>query len=181
MTSKTQTYKVTAQGLEVAYVSTGSKAAAVKIPAAVKINGYTYKVTSIEAGAFKNNKKMTSVTIGKNVSAIGKAAFSGCGKLKKVTLGNKVTSIGASAFAGCKALKSAALGTGIKKIGKEAFKGDSRLTKITIKSARLSSVGKNAFKGISAKAKIKVPKKQLTKYRKLLKAKGQGKKVKITK
>lgn len=181
LTSKTQTYKVTAQGLEVAYVSTGSKAAAVKIPAAVKINGYTYKVTSIEAGAFKNNKKMTSVTIGKNVSAIGKAAFSGCGKLKKVTLGNKVTSIGASAFAGCKALKSAALGTGIKKIGKEAFKGDSRLTKITIKSARLSSVGKNAFKGINAKAKIKVPKKQLTKYRKLLKAKGQGKKVKITK
>ena len=201
---KTEKYKVTKQKSTVAYVSTSSKAATVKIPESIKIDGYTYKVTSIEDNAFKNNKKMTSVTIGKNVTTIGKAAFSGCTKLKKVTLGAnvvtigdsafkgctklanmtlgaKVTTIGESAFAGCKGLKSVTLGTGIKKIGKEAFKGDSKLSKVTIKSTKLSSIGKNALKGINAKAKIKVPKKQLKKYQKLLKSKGQGKKVKITK
>lgn len=45
----------------------------------------------------------------------------------------------------------------------------------------VKSVGKNALKGIKLTAKIKVPAKKLTAYKKLLKGKGQGKKVKITK
>lgn len=43
------------------------------------------------------------------------------------------------------------------------------------------SVGKNAFKGIKANAKIKVPSKKLKAYKKILKNKGQGNKVKIVK
>lgn len=42
------------------------------------------KVTSIGASAFKGNKKVTSVSIGKNVSKIGKWAFANDKKLKKV-------------------------------------------------------------------------------------------------
>ena len=69
----------------------------------------------------------------------------------------------------------------LKKIGKETFKGNSKLSSITIKSTALKSVGKDALKGIQSNAKIKVPAKKLSAYKKLLKNKGQGKKVKITK
>jgi len=57
----------------------------VTIPATVKINGYTFKVTAVDKKAFYKNKKLESVTIGKNVKTIGKSAFAGCKKLKKIT------------------------------------------------------------------------------------------------
>lgn len=69
----------------------------------------------------------------------------------------------------------------VTKIGDKALKGCSKLKKITIKSKYLTSVGKQAFSGISKKAVIKVPGSKLTKYKKLLKNKGQNKTVKITK
>lgn len=58
------------------------KAKTVSIPATVKIRGKKYKVTQIAEGAFKNNKKVTKVTIGSNVSKISKNAFSGAVNLK---------------------------------------------------------------------------------------------------
>lgn len=69
----------------------------------------------------------------------------------------------------------------VTKIGDKAMKGCSKLKKITIKSRYLTSVGKQAFSGISKKAVIKVPGSKFTKYKKLLKNKGQNKTVKITK
>ena len=56
------------------------------MPDSIKINGATYKVTSIAKSAFKNNKKLKTVTIGKNVSKIGENVFSGCKKLKTITI-----------------------------------------------------------------------------------------------
>jgi hypothetical protein len=64
---------------------------------------------------------------------------------------------------------------------KQAFYGCKNLKTITIKSIGLKTVGKEAFKGINAKATIKVPAKKLSSYKKLLKGKGQGSKVKIVK
>ena len=48
-------------------------------------------------------KKLTTVTIGKNIKSIGKNAFYGCGKLKKITIKTtKLTAgaVGAGAFKG---------------------------------------------------------------------------------
>ena len=78
-------------------------AKAVTIPATVKINGKSVPVTTIAPNAFKGMKKLTSVTIGKNVKKIGKNAFNGCKKLKKVTFKTtKLTAktVGAGAFKG---------------------------------------------------------------------------------
>jgi hypothetical protein len=61
------------------------------------------------------------------------------------------------------------------------FAGDSKLKAITIQSKKLNKVGSGALKGISKKAKIKVPSAKLKNYKKLLKGKGQGSKVKIVK
>ncbi|HCT90862.1 MAG TPA: hypothetical protein DF613_05715 [Lachnospiraceae bacterium] len=151
-------YKVTKAKSAVEFAKAPGTAASVSVPDTVKINGITYKVTSIAANALKGNRKVTKVTIGKNVTSIGKNAFNGCKELSKVTLG-----------------------TGVKKIAASAFQMCPKLKNITVKSTKLTSVGKNAFKGIHTAAKIKVPAKKLKAYKKLLKGKGQGKKVKIVK
>ncbi|MBQ8305288.1 MAG: leucine-rich repeat protein [Blautia sp.] len=94
-----------------------------------------------------------------------------------------VSAIALNAFKGVKKLKIVTIGKNIKTIGKNAFRNCKKLKTISIKTSKLSSskVGSNAFKVICSKATIKVPKKKLTTYKKLLKKKGIGKKVKITK
>ena len=93
----------------------------------------------------------------------------------------KVTSIGKKAFKSKKKLKSVTIGKNVKTIGASAFYKDGKLTKITIKSTKLTKVGSKAFFGINKKAKIKVPAKKLKAYKNVLKNKGQKKSVKIVK
>lgn len=140
-------------------------------------------VTTIGANAFSNCKKMTKVTLGKNITTIGKNAFGGCTMLSSVSLPFKLSKIEEKAFYKCTKLKSITIPAKVKKIGKNAFYGCKNLKRITIKTTNLTkkNVGSNAFKGINSKATIKVPKKKLTSYKKLLKAKGVGSKVKIKK
>jgi len=159
------------------------KAKTVSIPATVKIRGKKYKVTQISEGAFKNNKKVTKVTIGSNVSKISKNAFNGAIKLKTVTMGQNVTEIGAYAFKGCKVLTGITLPAKTTKIGDQAFSGCKKLKTITIKSSKITSkkLSKNAFKGITKVTTIKVPKKKVSSYQKLFKSKGLSSKVKVTK
>ena len=64
----------------------------------VKANGKTYKVTSIAKNAFKGNKKIKSVIVGKNVKKINSNAFYKCKNLKKITLKNKNIVFGNSCF-----------------------------------------------------------------------------------
>jgi hypothetical protein len=161
---------------EAVYIGPENKtAAAVNIPATVKLGGITYNVTSIEANAFKNNTVVKSVKIPSSVTTIGNNAFSGCKALKKVTIGANVTLIGNNAFAGCTSLKSVVIGKKVKEIGKKAFFNCKSLKKITVKSKVLQKVGKNAFKNIHKKAVIKAPKFEHN----LFKKKGQPKSVKI--
>lgn len=93
----------------------------------------------------------------------------------------RVKTIAANAFKGQKKLRSITISAGVTGIGIKAFYGCKNLKRIQIKTKALKNVGKNAFKGIHAKAKIKVPKAKLRMYKKLLRKKGQGKQVKITK
>ena len=80
---------------------TDKKARKLTIPATVKVKGVTYKVTSISDKAFKGNKKLTTVTIGSNVTKIGKEAFAGCKNLKKITVtAGKLKTISKNAFKG---------------------------------------------------------------------------------
>ena len=105
------------------------------VPAAVKIDGVSFKVTEISRNAFKNNKKLKQVTIGKNVTKIGANAFSGDKSLKKITI------------------KSAKL----KKAGKKAFKGIHAKCKIKVPKKKLSAY-KRLLKGKGQKAGVKITK-----------------------
>lgn len=96
-------YKVTTANKQVAVV--GLKAAAKKktsltVPASVKKNGKTLKVTAINANAFKGASKLKTVTIGKNVTTIKAKAFNGNKKLATVKTKGKLKTVKKNAFKG---------------------------------------------------------------------------------
>ena len=158
------------------------KASSVQIPKTVTLDGVTYKVTSVAANAFKNNKSLKKVTIGANITTIGKNAFYGCTKLKTVAMSNART-IGAKAFSGCTSLTKVALPAKTTSIGKQAFYKCAKLKTITIGTTKLTAktVGADAFKGVYAKVTVKVPAKAYSRYKKLLPSCGLSKKAKIVK
>ena len=129
---KKLTYKVTACSKKVKTVTViGSKKQlkSITIPATVTYWKMKFKVTEISKNAFKKQKKLTKVTIGKNVTKIGANAFYGDKKLSKVTIkGKNLKKIGKNAF---------------KKIKKSATfkvpKGKAKAYKNMLKKAKTSS------------------------------------------
>lgn len=103
-TSRGSYFTGDARSGEVCYFRAPKGAAgAFKIPDTVTLKGKKYKVTSIASSAFKNNKKLTKVVIGKNITAIGSKAFYGCKKLKTITIKStklKKKTVGMKAFQG---------------------------------------------------------------------------------
>lgn len=82
--------KVTGKAIEASFVGTASKTKkTISIPATVKYKGKTVKVTKVAKNALKNNKKVKSVTIGKNITTIEANAFYGCKNLKTITINSK--------------------------------------------------------------------------------------------
>ena len=79
-------YKVSKPGAEVILVRTSKTTKNVTVPAQIYAQGITYKVTSIGAKAFNNNKNLTKVTIGTNIVKINSNAFFNCKNLKTVTI-----------------------------------------------------------------------------------------------
>ncbi len=140
------------------------KSKTANIAATVNIGGVNFKITSIKANAFKNNKTMTKLVIGKNVTTIGDKAFYGCTKLKNATIGSGVKKIGKQAFYNCKAMKNLVIST-------------SKLKTSAIGSKAFTKMGASNYK----KLVVKVPKKQLSAYKKMLKKKGLSSKAKIKK
>lgn len=134
---KSAVYKVTksaAKGGTVTFVKPAKKTnKKFTVPASAKKDGITFTVTAIAKGAFKNNKKLASVVIGKNVKNIGANAFSGDGKLKKITVKSKV----------------------LKKVGKKALKGINAKCTIKVPKAKKAAY-KKIFKGKGQKASVKV-------------------------
>lgn len=73
------------------------------IPSVIPFNKSRYKVTAIGNNAFKSNKNLLKVEIGKNINSIGENAFSSCKNLKNIVIkSNKLTSgsVGKNAFKG---------------------------------------------------------------------------------
>lgn len=80
---------------------TNTKSKKQTVPNTVTIDGVKYKVTSISGSAFAKNKKVTKVTIGKNVTLIGKNAFKNCTKLTTIEIKSSVLNkVGANALKG---------------------------------------------------------------------------------
>ena len=117
----------------------------IKIYNTVTLGGKSFKITSVAPSVFKNNKKIKSVVIGKNVTKIGKDAFSGCTGLKKLTLGVNVKTIDKNSFSNCKKLSS-----------------------IVVKGKAIKTIKSGAFKKTAVKMTVKMPKKLDKKQRTVL-------------
>lgn len=130
------TYKVTKSATKngtVELAKVGKSTSNITIPNSVTIDGITYKVTSVSKNAFRNNKKLKKVTVGKNITKINANTFYGCKNLKTITI------------------KS----TNLKSIGKNAFKGISPKAKIKVPPKKLSYYKKLfAKKGLKSTVKI---------------------------
>lgn len=122
----------------------------ITIPSDVKYKDLTFKVDYIRSSSFRNLKKLESVSIGRNVTAIGPRAFQNCKMLSSVKIGKGVTGIGNYAFYG----------------------SEKKLKYVKIYSVKLSKVGKKAFYQSSSNGVMKVPSSKLSAYKKLLKDKG---------
>lgn len=132
----TNTFVVTnVKAKTVSYKGTkNKKATKITIPATVKSGKQVYKVTAIADNAFKNNKKIKTVVVGKNVRTIGKKAFYGCKNLKKITVQSSIIKkVGAKAFKGIN--KKAVIKVPSKKYKayKKVFKGKGQAKTVTIK------------------------------------------------
>ncbi len=125
---KYQVTKCTASVKQVAVTGASKKLASINIPATVKYNGMTFKVTAVNKKAFRKQTKLKSVTIGKNVKSIGSEAFSGAKKLAKIKFS----------------------GTALKTIGKNAFKSIKKNAVFQVKKSK-----KTYYKKLLKKAKTK--------------------------
>lgn len=142
----------------------------------IAVSGSSYSTTVIDGvqGVELRNfdTQKTTITIPDYITIKGKKypvisiqsnAFKKCKKLTKVVIGKNVRSIKPKAFYNCKKLKTIVIKT----------------KKLTMKR-----VGKKAFAGLYKKAQITLPKggfskKQKAVYKKILRARGVGKKAKI--
>jgi len=151
----------------------GDKAPVVKNGIKVTIKNIKYMVTSdddTKAARFMGvKKKNKSVTIPSAIKIQGDYY--------------KVKSIANGACKGNKKLQKLVIGNNVRKIGKNAFKNCRNLKNIKIKTKYLNQgkVKKDAFKGINKNAAVQVPEGKVKSYKKLIKAKGAGKKVQVKK
>lgn len=159
-----------APNAEPSAIPTAKPVAVVKVGQKVTAASVSYKVTSVSGSktvTVSGSKSAKNVVVPASIKINGKVY--------------KVTAIANNAYKGNKKLIKITIGSNISKIGKNAFSGCTSLKKITIKTTKLTSskIGKNAFKGINKKAVIKVPKSKVKAYKKIIKARGIGKSVKI--
>lgn len=125
--------EVNATGGTVMLVKRNSKKAKFVIPATIKSGNYTFKVTSIANKAFKGDKKLKKVVIGKNVQVIGKRVFEKAKNLRSITI------------------KSVSL----KKVGRSAFKGIHAKAKIKVPAKKLKAY-KRLLKKKGQKSSVKI-------------------------
>lgn len=129
-------YKVTSTAAKTVSVTgaVSKTAKAVTIPAAVTIQGASYKVTAVAKGAFQNNRKLAKAVIGANVKKIGAKAFYKDSRLKRIIVKSRV----------------------LKAAGKNALKGIAKNAVIKVPAAKYKAYAKLlAKKGQKRTVKIK--------------------------
>ncbi len=167
LTTATDTAKATVKirGLS----AEGKTKTSLTIAASVKWQATEYLITGINEKSFKNNKNLTSVKVGKNVTYIGKYAFQGMTSLSSVTIGSGVTKIKKYAFAGCKKLRKVTIPAKTTFIGEKAFQNCKALKAVIVNSKKISKINSNAFRYVKSGCYMVVPSGKKNTYKSLLK------------
>lgn len=104
----------------------------VVIPATITIQGSKYRVTEVGVSLYSNNKNITQLIIGKNVTKIMKQSFMNCSKLETITILSKK----------------------LKKVGSKAFEGIKKKAIIYVPSKKCKTAYKKLFKAYDYKIEI---------------------------
>ena len=135
-TKSQNAYKVTKSSSKngtVELTKSNKSKSSITVPNTITVDGIDYKVTSVSKNAFKDNKKLKKITIGKNVKTIGANAFYGCKNLKTIVIQS----------------------TQLKTIGKNTFKGIYSKAKIKVPKNRFKSY-KKLFNKKGLKKTVKI-------------------------
>lgn len=144
-------YRYLEDGIEIADCDTS--VVSVIIPE--KINGQPVK--SVGNDAFRECRRLTSISIPNGVTSIGDQAFYQCVNLTNIFIPNSVTSIGVGAFCDCRSLASILIPDGVTSIGASAFTLCIGLTDVSIPDS-VTSIGNGAFSYCSNLTSISIPK-----------------------
>ena len=129
-----------------------------RYPAASNLENYAIadEVYAIYSEAFKNAKKLKTVTIPNSVKEIRGLAFYGCTSLDNVVIPSSVTEIGGNAFRDCESITSVTISSGVEKIGGFAFYGCKLLKEIVIPES-VTVIGEAAFGDCKSIESILIP------------------------
>lgn len=126
------------------------------IPEEITHDNKTYKVISIDSGAFSCCTNLRSILIPNSITSIGTYAFRDCFNLRNIILPNSVISIGEYAFSGCRSLANIVIPNSVTSIGAHTFQDCLSLSDIKI-SDNLVSIDEYAFSGCQNLKKIILP------------------------
>lgn len=141
---------------EVAISKVNKSATTVTIPQKVKIEGNTYKCSTIGENAFKECENLTSVVIPNSITSIRKSAFDGCISLSSVSIPNSVSSIEDYAFRSCKSITSLVIPDNVTYIGDAAFASCLNMTSITLPN-NITSISKSMLGNCQNLLNITIP------------------------
>lgn len=153
-------FEVTARQGTVTITGYDGDGGEITLPQNVEIQGETLTVTGMNSNTsvFKNNKKITKVTIPEGYTSVSGEAFKGCTALTEINIPGSVNMIGYSAFEGCSSLSSVSFDEQTTadslSVGANAF-DSCGLTSLTLPS-RLSSLNGSAFIGNSGLSGLNV-------------------------
>lgn len=128
----------------------------VTIPAEVTNSNEKYTVNSIGDSVFKNNTKLTKITLNTGSSfTMASNQFAGCTQLAEVVIGEGLTEVSNNAFANCAALEKVTLPDTVTILGESSFQNCSKLTTINW-PAGLKSIGTSAFQKCISLTELKL-------------------------
>lgn len=157
--------------------ATATSKTTLSVPATIKPNGQSYKVTSVGVRAFKNCTSLKKITFLGSIKTVQIGAFYGAKNLTTVNLPSTVTFIQKNAFNGCSSLRRINLPSGLKTIGVRAFYNCTKLRAIVVEGSSLTTVKSGAFTNRATGCYMIVPSGKKTSYTKIVKKSGAKKMV----
>lgn len=114
------------------------------IPESIVYKGKTLTVTSIKDNAFKDNTKLTEISLPNTINSIGDKAFMNNSSLIAIKTPHSLTYLGREVFSGCASITTIHIPEGIEQIPDRTFYGCKALRTIEFNTS-VNSIGEYAF------------------------------------
>ena len=125
------------------------------IPDTVTYNNVKYPVTAISNYAFRDCKKITSISMPNSITKLGEYSFDSCSGLTSIEIPSSITALTSNAFINCTGLTEIKLPNTLTSIGTMTFADCTDLTSIDLPES-LTIIGEGSFSGSGLRS-VKIP------------------------